>query len=187
MNNKKLKWKRVNRGPIKEPITDYLEKIFDAELDKGYRVRVAVGTDSQKRGKGYSFATVILVITEENLGFEKNGKEIFKGRGAMIIGANFWEEMRASTKAKKHREIEVLNQRMLLEVSKSIEVAYEITPLLDLYGIKLEIHADINPDPDKGLSNGALSEAVGYILGMGYDFKVKPDAPAASNAADHLC
>jgi predicted RNase H-related nuclease YkuK (DUF458 family) len=182
-----MNWKRVNHGPIGEPILDYLEKLFDVEIEKGNRLKVAVGTDSQKSGKGYKFATVILVMTEKSLGLDKDGSEIIKGNGAMIIGATFWEEMKASTKAKRHREIEVLNHRMILEVSKSIEVAYEIAPLLDLYGIKLEIHADINPDPEAGLSNSALSEAVGYILGMGYDFKVKPDAWAASKAADNLC
>lgn len=182
-----MKWKRVNQGLINEPIVEYLEKLFDEELAKGYNLKVAIGTDSQKRGKGYNFATVILIMTEECLGHEKDGSEIMKGRGAMIIASTFWEEIKASTKAKRHREIEILNQRMLLEVTKSIEVAYEIKPLLDLYGIKLEIHADINPDIDKGLSNAALSEAVGYILGMGYDFKIKPDAWAASKAADNLC
>jgi predicted RNase H-related nuclease YkuK (DUF458 family) len=183
---KVMNWKRVNHGPIEEPILEYLEKLFDNELENGNKVKVAVGTDSQKSGKGYKFATVILIMTEKSMGFE-NGVEIYTGKGAMIIAATFWEEMKAGTKAKRHREIEVLNQRMLLEVSKSIEVAYEIAPLLDLYDIKLEIHADINPDPDRGLSNSALNEAVGYILGMGYEFKVKPDAWAASNAADNLC
>lgn len=184
-----MNWKRVNHGPINEPLLDYLEKLFDSEIKKGVRLRVAVGTDSQKSksGKGYNFATVILIMIERSLGVEKDGTEIWKGSGGMIIGAKSWDEMKASTRAKKHREIEVLNQRMLLEVSKSIEVAYEIAPLLELYGIKLEIHADINPDPNAGLSNGALADAVGYILGMGYDFKVKPDAWAASTAADNLC
>lgn len=182
-----MEWERINNGPIKEPILEYLEKLFDEEIKLGRKLKVAVGTDSQKKGVGYKFATVILIMTEESLGFEKNGTELFKGTGAMIIGATFFEEMKASTRAKKHREIEVLNQRMLLEVSKSIEVAYEIQPLLELYGIKLEIHADINPDPKAGLSNGAMQEAVGYILGMGYDFKVKPEAWAASKAADNLC
>jgi len=182
-----MKWKRVNKGLIKEPIIEYLEKLFDEEIALGRKLKVAVGTDSQKKGKGYKFATVILIMTEESMGFEKDGTEIMKGTGAMVIGATFNEEMKASTRAKKHREIEVLNQRMVLEVSKSIEVAYEISPLLDLYGIKLEIHADINPDVNKGLSAGALSEAVGYIMGMGYDFKVKPLAHAASKAADRLC
>lgn len=182
-----MNWRRINNGPIEVPIVEYLEKLFDEELEKGNRIKVAVGTDSQKSGRGYKFATVILVMTEKSMGFEKNGVEIFSGRGGMIIATTCWEEMRAGTKLKKHREIEVLNQRMLLEVSKSIEVAYEISPLIDLYGIKLEIHADINPDPERGLSNSALNEAVGYILGMGYEFKVKPLAYAASNAADNLC
>jgi predicted RNase H-related nuclease YkuK (DUF458 family) len=182
-----MKWKRENVGWIDEPILEYLEKLFDKEMEEGFRLKVAVGTDSQKRGGGYKFATVILIMTETSLGFDKNGIETFKGGGAMIIGATFWEEMKASTRAKKHRELEVLNQRMVLEVSKSIEVAYEIAPLLDLYGVKLEIHADINPDPDRGASNSALNEAVGYIMGMGYDYKVKPEAWAASKAADNLC
>jgi len=186
-----MKWKREGKGdyagPIGKPIVEYLEKLFDEELEKGFRLKVAVGTDSQKKGGGYKFATVILISTERSLGLDKDGTEIMKGGGAMIIGATFWEEMKASTRAKKHRELEVLNQRMVLEVSKSIEVAYEIAPLLDLYGIKLEIHADINPDPDRGASNSALNEAVGYILGMGYEYKVKPEAWAASKAADNLC
>jgi len=79
-----------------------------------------------------------------------------------------------------------INERMVREVAKSVEVAYEIFDLVDLYDFNLEIHADINPDP-KWKSNKALSEAVGYILGMGYDFKIKPDAWASSQAADKLC
>ena len=75
---------------------------------------------------------------------------------------------------------------MVFVVSKSIEVATEIAELLDLYEIPLEIHADINPDPRYD-SNKALQSAVGYILGMGYEFKIKPDAWAASTAADRKC
>ena len=75
---------------------------------------------------------------------------------------------------------------MVFEVGKSVEVAYEVAPLFDLYEIKLEIHADINPNPEHD-SNKALQQAVGYILGMGYEFKIKPDAWAASSAADKKC
>lgn len=63
----------------------------------------------------------------------------------------------------------------------------EITPLLDILNVKLEIHADINPDPEKGLSNCGLNEVTGYIIGMGYDFKVKSESWAASCADDRLC
>ncbi|TXG79832.1 MAG: hypothetical protein E6R13_09330 [Spirochaetes bacterium] len=170
-----MKWKR-NDKVIEEPIVDYLEKLFEAELAKGRMLKVSVGTDSQKSGKfTYKFATVILITTSEDL-----GGGVTVGRGGMIIAATYYHDF------KQANSKELVNERMVFEVGKSVEVAYEIAPLLDLYDIKMEIHADINPDP-KHESNKALQQAVGYILGMGYEFKVKPEAWAASNAADKKC
>jgi predicted RNase H-related nuclease YkuK (DUF458 family) len=168
-----MKWKR-NDKVIEEPIVDYLEKLFEEELGKGRNLKVSVGTDSQKAGKSYKFATVILITTTEDL-----GGGVIVGRGGMIVASTYFHEFKQTSK-------ELVNERMVFEVGKSVEVAYEIAPLLDLYDIKMEIHADINPDP-KHESNKALQQAVGYILGMGYEFKVKPDAWAASNAADKKC
>jgi len=167
-----MKWKRSNIT-IDEPIVDYLEKLFDAEIAKGYDLKISVGTDSQKVGRSYKFATVILITTSEDLG------GVIVGRGGVILSATYFNEFKQKNK-------ELVNERMVFEVGKSVEAAYEIAPLLDLYGIKLEIHADINPDP-KWESNKALQQAVGYILGMGYDFKVKPNAYSASNCADKFC
>lgn len=170
-----MKWKR-NDKVIEEPIVDYLEKIFEAELTKGRILKVSVGTDSQKAGKfTYKFATVILITTTEDL-----GGGVVVGRGGMVIASTYYHDF------KQANSKELVNERMVFEVGKSVEVAYEIAPLLDLYDIKMEIHADINPDP-KHDSNKALQQAVGYILGMGYDFKIKPDAWAASTAADKKC
>jgi predicted RNase H-related nuclease YkuK (DUF458 family) len=169
-----MKWKR-NEKLIEIPIKEYLEKLFDDELEKGYKLKVSIGTDSQKAEKGtYKFATVILISTSENL-----GGDVIVGRGGMIISAIYHHAFKQTNK-------ELVNERMVYEVSKSVEVAYDIAPLLDLYEIPLEIHADINPDP-KWESNKALQQAVGYILGMGYEFKVKPDAWASSSCADKLC
>jgi predicted RNase H-related nuclease YkuK (DUF458 family) len=169
-----MKWKR-NEEVIKVPIVEYLEKIFEEELEKGVSLKVSIGTDSQKASRGsYKFATVILIRTFEDL-----GGGIVVGRGGKIISSTYYNDFKAKNK-------ELVNERMVFEVSKSVEVAYEIAPLLDLYDIPLEIHADINPDPIHE-SNKALQQAIGYILGMGYGFKVKPDAYAASNAADHKC
>ena len=78
-----------------------------------------------------------------------------------------------------------LRERMILEVSKSVEVAYALCDLLDRYDIGLEVHADINTDPHFQ-SNTALKEAMGYILGMGFVFKAKPDAFASSSCADKV-
>jgi predicted RNase H-related nuclease YkuK (DUF458 family) len=167
-----MKWKR-NHVVINEPIIEYLEKIFDEELAKGYKLRVSVGTDSQKSGGGsYKFATVILITTSEDLG------GVTVGRGGIIVSSIHYNKFKATNK-------ELVNERMVYEVSKSVEVAYEIATLLDLYEIPMEIHADINPDP-KHESNKALQTAVGYILGMGYEFKVKPESYCASHCADNL-
>jgi len=166
-----MKWSRMGKGLINKELLEYLEDIFEEELDKGRTFKVCVGTDSQRRGKGYRFATVIVIATYEDLG---GGVEV--GRGCKVISANYIKNSYNKTK-------EGVKERMLFEVSKSIEVAYLISPLLDLYDISLEVHADINPDI-KWESSKAINEAVGYIKGMGYDFKVKPDAWAASKSAD---
>jgi len=168
-----MEWKR-NEKLIGLPISDYLEKLFDDELAKGHMLKVSIGTDSQKAEKGtYKFATVILITTSQDLG------GIVVGRGGMIVSSTYFHGFKQTNK-------ELVNERMVYEVGKSVEVAYEIAPLLDLYDIPLEIHADINPDPAHE-SNKALQQAVGYILGMGYEFKVKPEAWAASTAADKKC
>jgi predicted RNase H-related nuclease YkuK (DUF458 family) len=175
-----MKWKR-NEKIIEEPIVEYLEKVLENELDKNHILSVSVGTDSQKISKLlYRFATVILIRVTEDL-----GGGVIVGRGGMIISSTYMHEFKSKTLG-KNRDIELINERMVFEVGKSIEVAGEIAELLDLYEVKMEIHADINPDP-KHDSNKALQQAVGYILGMGYDFKIKPDAWAASSAADNKC
>jgi predicted RNase H-related nuclease YkuK (DUF458 family) len=135
---------------------------------------VSVGTDSRIAGKfTYKFATVIAIRLTEDL-----GDGIIVGRGGCIIHTTYHHKFKTNKK-------ELVNERMLFEVSKSIEVAYLISDLLNTYNIQLEIHADINPNP-KYESNKALQESIGYILGMGYNFKVKPNSYTSSNA-DTLC
>lgn len=171
-----MKWKRSNTNDQidSENLSDYLMNLFDEEMDKGHTLKVAIGTDSQRSGKRYKFATVILITTYQDL-----GGGVIVGRGGIIISTIYYMDLKSKGK-------EGVNERMLIEVSKSIEHAYELASLMDLYEIKLEIHADINPNP-KWESNKALSQAIGYILGMGYEFRIKPSAPASSNAADRLC
>jgi hypothetical protein len=167
-----MTWKRAGEK-IKIPLLEYLENLIIEEIEMNHMIRVSVGTDSQRNGKGFKFATVILITIKEDLG----GGTIV-GRGGKMI----YSDYNISIKGKKK---ETINERMLLEVTKSIEVAYEISPLLDSYGIMMEVHADINPDP-RWESNKALSQAIGYIMGMGYEFKIKPNSTASTYCADHL-
>ena len=115
-----MKWKRMTKGPIEVPLFEYLEKLFDEELAKGLKLKVAVGTDSQRNKKGYKFATVIIISTSEDLG---GGVEV--GRGGIVIGSSFVTNKYKKTKGG-------VKERMMFEVSKSIEVAYEITNKLDI-------------------------------------------------------
>ena len=88
-----------------------------------------------------------------------------------------------------HNEISLkkmsIKERMLTEVSKSIEVAFDLCRIFTLYDVDMEVHADINTNPHFK-SNDALKEAMGYILGMGFAFKAKPEAFASSNCANKV-
>jgi predicted RNase H-related nuclease YkuK (DUF458 family) len=78
-----------------------------------------------------------------------------------------------------------VKERMLKEVARSIEVAYPLSRLFTLYGVDMEVHADINTNPGFK-SNDALKEAMGYILGMGFSFRAKPEAFASSSCANKV-
>ena len=73
--------------------------------------------------------------------------------------------------------------RLWSEVEKSITVA----EYLKLHGIQRPTYIDIdlNPDP-RYKSNQVLRSAMGYVEGMGYIPRCKPNAVAASYAADDL-
>ena len=85
----------------------------------------------------------------------------------------------------KSRQPYSVKERMLVEVARSIEIAYELCDLFNTYDVDMEVHADINTNPHFK-SNEALKEAMGYILGMGFAFKAKPEAFASSCCADKV-
>ncbi len=78
-----------------------------------------------------------------------------------------------------------VKERMLTEVAKSIEVAYQLCGLFTNYSVDMEVHADINTNPNFK-SNHALKDAMGYMMGMGFAFRAKPYAFASSCCADKV-
>lgn len=155
-----MNWRRLNGEKLSLPIKEAVEKTIIRETEAGYKLKVCIGTDSQVRGSVIEFATVIVFLREKKGGF-------------MFIH-NF----------KKEQEMSI-RERMIMEVAESIDIAYNLCDLLDKYNVALEVHADINTDPHFK-SNVALKEAMGYILGMGFVFKAKPDAFASSSCADKV-
>jgi uncharacterized protein len=153
-------WRTFNGEVIQESIKAAVEKIIIRETDNGKRLKVCIGTDSQQKQSETEFATVIVFLREKSGGF-------------MLIN-NYKESQPYS-----------LKERMLLEVAKSIEIAYELCELFTQYNVDMEVHADINTNPNFE-SNVALKDAMGYIMGMGFAFKAKPDAFASSCCADKI-
>jgi len=155
-----MKWRRFNGQQIEEPILKAVEQAIVREREAGHRLKVCIGSDSQVRGKVIEFATVIVFLRERKGGF-------------MFISNS------------KTTQTMSIRERMISEVAKSIEIAYALCDLLDKHNVELEVHADINTDPHFE-SNLALKEAMGYILGMGFVFKAKPEAFASSSCADKV-
>jgi predicted RNase H-related nuclease YkuK (DUF458 family) len=153
-------WRKLNGEQLNKSIIREVELTLQREKEIGNKLKVCIGTDSQVYGTNIEFATVIVFLREKRGGF-------------MYIRSD-------NSKQKMG-----IKERMLIEVSKSIEVAYQLCDLLDKYHIDLEVHADINTNPSFK-SNTALSEAMGYILSMGFVFKAKPDAFASSYCANKI-
>ena len=155
-----MRWRRLNGQTIDLPIKKAVEEAIIRETKLGHKLKVCIGSDSQVRSNVIEFATVIVFLREKKGGFM------------------FINNSKAETKMS-------LRERMIAEVAKSVEIAYALCDLLDAYNVELEVHADINTDPHFQ-SNLALKEAMGYILGMGFVFKAKPDAFASSSCADKV-
>ena len=155
-----MQWRKFNGEKIPLPIKKAVEQAIRYETGIGNKLKVCIGTDSQVRLRVTEFATVIVFLREKKGGF-------------MFINNE-------KTTAKL-----TIKERMLEEVSRSVQIAYSLCDLLDAYDVDLEVHADINTNPHFH-SNTALKEAMGYILGMGFAFKAKPEAFASSSCANKV-
>jgi predicted RNase H-related nuclease YkuK (DUF458 family) len=155
-----MPWRKFNGDYLQLPIKDAVEQAIKSESLICKKLKVCIGTDSQVKGSETEFATVIVFIREGNGGFMyiQNDKTFHQYS---------------------------IKERMMVEVSKSIEIAYELCGLFTDYRVDMEVHADINTNP-QFKSNEALKEAMGYIMGMGFTFKAKPDAFASSCCANKV-
>lgn len=153
-------WRNFSGEALKNPVKQSVEEAIIRETQKGFKLKVCIGTDSQVYGEEIEFATVIVFLREKQGGFM------------------FINNERSNQKCS-------IKERMLVEVAHSIEIAYDLCDLFTKYDVAMEVHADINTNP-QFKSNEALREAMGYILGMGFAFKAKPEAFASSCCANKM-
>lgn len=129
---------------------------------------IYIGCDSErmrKRRKGTKMVRFTVAVV-----LHMDGKH-----GARVFGGIDYEEVIDSVKNKPFN-------RLWKEAERVVSLYEELKDVLD--GREFELHIDINPIKGTG-SNVAHDAAVGYILGVtGIKPKVKPEAFAASKAAD---
>lgn len=156
----KKQWRKFNGEMVSKSIQDEVRSMVIREKQMGHELKVCIGTDSQVKSSITEFATVIVFIR--------------KGKGGFMYIHN---------EVTKHKMS--IKQRMLIEVAMSIDVAYSLCNIFTFHNVDMEIHADINTNLNFK-SNDALKEAMGYILGMGFAFKAKPEAFASSSCANKM-
>lgn len=157
---KQQQWRKLDGSMLRGSLADEVRTAVIREKKMGYRLKVCIGTDSQVKGNETEFATVIVFIRE--------------GRGGFMFIHNEITKQKMSIK-----------ERMLREVAMSIDTACDLCKIFTLYNVDMEVHADINTNPGFK-SNDALKDAMGYIMGMGFDFKAKPEAFASSSCANKV-
>jgi predicted RNase H-related nuclease YkuK (DUF458 family) len=149
-----------------------LRSILESELraahaDPGMKAEVIIACDSQQVGKDTEYVTVVVVHRTGLVG----------GKGGRVF---FCRE--------RIPRVRELRERLWKEAWRSVELAMELTTTPDIgesYPIEVSaIHIDANVDP-KHKSSKYVEELVGLVMGQGFKAVVKPEAFAASHAADH--
>jgi predicted RNase H-related nuclease YkuK (DUF458 family) len=152
-------WYRLNN----EPVYDIEEVLLhDIEASQYDDMKFVVGGDSQMRCSGDEYAVkycVVLVSTN--------------GHG----GRGYYKCI--DIKGRVSRQ-----QRLFKETYYAVKYALQFNPLLESVGYHIgEIHADLNPNP-KYASSDMIASCIGYIRGMGFEGKCKPDSWASYGVAD---
>lgn len=144
-----------------------LNQVIEYINAQGLETRIYLGADSariNKNGTWYAEYTVAVVVHINGC----NGCKIF---GEVSRERDF------------DKRINRPALRLMTEVYKVSEMYQRLNPNI---AQDIEVHLDINPS-DKYASSAVIQQAIGYIKGTcNTTPKVKPDAWAASSAADNL-
>jgi hypothetical protein len=120
---------------------------------------IYVGADSRIAGGITLFAVVVILHIESS-------------KGGMCFAKKIKEDRRMP-----------IAERLMKEVDLAVECASQLQGVVGKR--KFEVHVDFNGDAQH-ISNKYVTYANGYLTSMGFKFRIKPNAFAASTAADHL-
>lgn len=144
-----------------------IDAVRDFILAQSPETRVYIGVDSERVKVGNEFwayytAAVVVHINGNN--------------GCKLFGE--------ITKERDYDRVNKPNTRLMTEVYKASELYLKLADVLE--GRHVEVHLDLNPD-EMYKSSNVVSQAIGYIRGTCNVIPmVKPQAFAASYAADRM-
>ncbi len=151
------KWKTLAGAEVD------LRSALESELRVTPDSEVILACDSQQVGQATEYVTVVVVHRP--------------AKGGRVF---FCRERVARTRE--------LRERLWNEAWRSVTLALELEATPDIgehLPIRVtEVHIDANVDP-KHKSSKYVEELVGLVMGQGFRAVVKPEAFAASHAADH--
>jgi predicted RNase H-related nuclease YkuK (DUF458 family) len=124
---------------------------------------VHIGTDAQKTGKRDKCNYVVCVIVHDPFG---RGCRVFYLKFRNINTNNLWEKL--------------YNETML-----SLQVAVELSEVMESIRERILVHVDANPNP-KYKSSCHVKALAGMVMGFGFKHVLKPDSWCSSHAADHI-
>jgi predicted RNase H-related nuclease YkuK (DUF458 family) len=153
--DKKPYWVCPDGSQIKN---DEFDSIVKSLVRKGSKVYV--GTDSMLRGDNCIFATVIA--------FHNNEEK---------IATYYYKKFRSN-----NPEYRNLNKKITEEVNLSVQAAQKVNEYEP--GVKVEVHVDIGLNKENK-TRVMMPTVSGWICGMGFGLKVKPDSWASSSIADN--
>jgi predicted RNase H-related nuclease YkuK (DUF458 family) len=143
----------------------YIKEFIEAQ---GPDTRIYIGVDSErvrapdKQWQAVYTAAIVVHINGNN--------------GCKLFGE--------VTRERDYDRVDRPNTRLMTEVYKVSELYLKLAEVLE--GRKVEVHLDINPD-DHHASSNVVAQAIGYIKGTCNVVPlVKPDAFAATYAADRM-
>ncbi len=155
INNNK-NWHRLNGKPLKLTLK---ETLLNDISNSTSNLKFYIGSDSHCYDNKIVYSIVLVMLK--------------KGCGGIGYYKRVNEDYKLTTQ-----------QRLFQETYYAVELATYISPILESIGYKIEeIHTDLNPNP-KYVSHSMINQCLGYIKGMGFIGKTKPNSWAASSVAD---
>lgn len=160
-------WKTLD-GVVISDIHDMLRSEIKKSNDNEWVSFAYVGTDGQDLSSRFtSFVQCIAIHRCDMDGIGKGGRVFY----VRHTEKRYWD----------------INSRLLREAELSIQLAQNISHIFKELHVPFEVHADVNSyagDKNQNKSNQVHDVVKGWIAGLGFKCKTKPEAFVASIAAD---